>query len=169
MVRSSPEENRTLGPWGKSEAGDRPDRLFWIEGWLRCSTLAGGLVVLRLLLIDNLKEPSPEDDLQALVDFEILSTLIDASFEKLPRGRPPRCFACRRYILDERRPLHAALVLQPYCETTKDMLSAYGVCEACTEAAGGDKQIFEALAERIRATLGARNIGGQIIEAPGRA
>jgi len=157
-----------MGPWGKSEAGARPDRLFWVEGWTKCSAAANGLVVVRLLPVSDLKRPGPLDDWQSLREGAVLAALMEASFERLPRGRPPKCFACRRYILDKRRPLAAALALQPYRDDV-DPLFAYGVCANCIETAGGERAAFEELAGRVRATIGACNLTGRIVDALGHS
>jgi hypothetical protein len=155
-----------MGPWGKSEKGARPDRLFWVEGWTQCSAAAEGLVVVRLLPVGDLKRPGPFDDRQTLRASAVLAALIEASFERLPRGRPPKCFACKRYILDERRPLAAALALQPYRED-EDTLFAYGVCADCVAVAGGERAAFEELVGRMRVVIGARNLTGRFVDALG--
>jgi hypothetical protein len=117
----------------------------------------------------ELSKPSPRDDYFTLTDKLLLMALADASFEKLPRGRPPRCFACRRYILDGRRPLASALVMQPYCEDNIDAIFAYGVCAECTDTAGGDQTIFARLAGQVRQVIGVTNISNRLVAGPGRA
>jgi hypothetical protein len=155
-----------MGPWGKSEEGERPDRLFWVESWRRCSAAGDGLVVVRLLSVGDLKRPDPLDDRQSLDDGDVLAALMEASFERRGRGQPPKCFACQRQIHDARRPLEAALVLQPYREDNETMF-AYGICAECVAAAGGERAIFEELAGRVRAAIGARNLTGRMVDMQG--
>jgi hypothetical protein len=158
-----------MGPWGKSEPGERPDRLFWVDAWTRCSAAGGGLVVLRLLPVGELRKAGASDDSATLRNNWVLSRLLEASFERPPRGRPPRCFDCRRSLHDERRPFAAALVFTLYSDDDVGAVFAYAVCAECAAGFSSEKAMFEEFAAGVRRILGARNITGRIVGMTGHS